>query len=48
MSDDPIARFQALLGEAKAVDPLRLAEPTAFTLATVSEEGQPSARILLL
>ena len=48
MSDDPIARFQALLGEAKAVDPLRLAEPTAFTLATVSEDGQPSARILLL
>jgi pyridoxamine 5'-phosphate oxidase len=48
MSDDPIARFQVLLGEAKAVDPLRLAEPTAFTLATVSEDGQPSARILLL
>ena len=48
MSDDPIARFQVLLGEAKAVDPVRLAEPTAFTLATVSEDGQPSARILLL
>ena len=48
MSSDPIARFQVLLGEAKAVDPVRLAEPTAFALATVSDDGQPSVRILLL
>jgi pyridoxamine 5'-phosphate oxidase len=48
VNGDPIARFQALLGEAKAVDPLRLAEPTAFALATVSDDGQPSVRILLL
>jgi pyridoxamine 5'-phosphate oxidase len=48
MNTDPIARFQALLGQAKAVDPLRLAEPTAFALATVSDDGQPSVRILLL
>ena len=48
MNDDPIARFQALLDEAKKVDPVRLAEPTAFALATVSDDGQPSVRILLL
>jgi len=48
MSDDPIARFKTLLAEAEAVDRERLPEPTAFALATVSDDGQPSARILLL
>jgi pyridoxamine 5'-phosphate oxidase len=48
MNGDPIARFQTLLDAAKGIDPLRLAEPTAFALATVSDDGQPSVRILLL
>ena len=47
-TDDPIARFQALLAEAKAIPPDRLPEPTAFALGTVDPDGQPSVRILLL
>ena len=45
---DPIARFNALLAEARAVDRVRLPEPTAFALGTVGADGQPSVRILLI
>ncbi len=45
---DPIARFLALLEEAKRVPREILPEPTAFALATVDERGAPSARIVLL
>jgi pyridoxamine 5'-phosphate oxidase len=45
---DPIARFRALLEDAKRIPPDCLPEPTAFTLATVDDAGQPSARIVLL
>ncbi len=45
---DPIARFAALLEEARGVGRERLPEPTAFALATVGLDGQPSARMLLL
>lgn len=45
---DPIARFRALLADARAVDPRVLPEPTAFALGTVGADGQPSVRILLL
>ena len=45
---DPLERFGALLAAAEAVGPERLPEPTAFCLATVGPDGQPSARMLLL
>lgn len=45
---DPIARFQALLAAARAVDRVLLPEPTAFALGTVGADGQPSVRIVLL
>jgi len=45
---DPIARFNALLAEAKGLDRRILPEPTAFALGTVSPDGQPSVRILLI
>lgn len=45
---DPIARFEALLASAHAVDRERLPEPTAMTLATVGPDGHPSARVVLL
>lgn len=45
---DPIVRFTALLEEAKRVDRARLAEPTAFALATATAAGAPSVRMLLL
>ena len=45
---DPIERFQALLAEAIAMPRERLPEPTAFALATVDPDGQPSVRMLLL
>lgn len=45
---DPIARFNALLAEAKSFDRALLPEPTAFALGTVSPDGQPSVRILLI
>ncbi len=47
-TDDPIARFSALLAEAKRIPRDRLPEPTAFALGTVGADGQPSVRILLL
>jgi pyridoxamine 5'-phosphate oxidase len=45
---DPIARFGALLDEARLLGRERLPEPSAFALATVGEGGQPSVRMLLL
>jgi len=43
---DPFAQFGAWLGGALAT--VDLAEPYAMTVATVSADGQPSARIVLL
>ena len=45
---DPIARFIALLEEAKRLPREVLPEPTAFALATADERGAPSVRIVLL
>lgn len=45
---DPIALFQQQLGEARGLPREQMPEPTAFALATVNEEGQPSIRVLLL
>jgi pyridoxamine 5'-phosphate oxidase len=42
--EDPISRFQALLALAQANIP----DATAMSLATVSAEGKPSSRIVLL
>ena len=46
--DDPIERFQLLLAEAKRIPSDVLPEPTACSLGTVDERGQPSVRIVLL
>src|SRR5690606_32378247 len=43
--EDPIARFVALLDEARE---LGLHEPTAMALATADAEGRPSVRMVLL
>jgi pyridoxamine 5'-phosphate oxidase len=45
---DPIERFERHLAEAREIDRERLPEPTAMTLATVGDDGKPSARIVLL
>jgi pyridoxamine 5'-phosphate oxidase len=45
---EPFLRFQDLLDQAKAVGAPALPEPTAFALGTVSADGQPAVRILLL
>ena len=45
---EPFLRFRELLDAARAVDRAVLPEPTAFALATVRADGQPSARIVLL
>jgi pyridoxamine 5'-phosphate oxidase len=45
---DPIARFRALFAEAGRISRDILPEPTAFSLATVSPDGRPSVRIVLL
>lgn len=45
MSEDPFARFGALLERARATD---LPEPTAMALATIGVGGRPSARMVLL
>lgn len=45
---DPIDHFRTLLSAAQAVDRAILPEPTAMTLATVGNDGQPSARLVLL
>ena len=44
-TDDPIALFQSWLDEAHQNEPN---DPTAMTLATVSADGVPSARMVLL
>ena len=44
MVEDPIARLQAWLDEARSV----VAEPHAMTLATSTPDGKPSARVVLL
>lgn len=48
MTTDPIARFLDLLRRAHGIDRVLLPDPTAFCLATVGPDGQPSARMLLL
>jgi pyridoxamine 5'-phosphate oxidase len=45
---DPIAEFRALFAQAQAVDRRQLPDPTAMSLATVSTDGTPSVRIVLL
>ena len=45
-SQDPLERFAALLAQAKATP--QIVEPTAMTLASVDEQGRPSARVVLL
>jgi pyridoxamine 5'-phosphate oxidase len=45
---DPIAEFRALFAQAQAVDRLQLPDSTAMSLATVSTDGTPSVRIVLL
>jgi pyridoxamine 5'-phosphate oxidase len=45
---EPFLRFQDLLEQARAVGAAALPEPTAFALGTVSPDGQPSVRIVLL
>jgi pyridoxamine 5'-phosphate oxidase len=45
---DPLTRFSEWLGRASALDRQVMPEPTAFSLATVSQEGRPSVRMLLL
>jgi pyridoxamine 5'-phosphate oxidase len=47
-NQNPIARFTALLDQARAIDPKILREPTAFALGTVDARGFPSVRIVLL
>src|SRR4051794_4720140 len=42
--DDPVALFEAWLEEAGSAG---VAEPRAMTLATVGQDGRPSARIVL-
>jgi pyridoxamine 5'-phosphate oxidase len=45
---DPIEHFKDLLTAARAIDRAVLPEPTAMSLATVSVDGQPSVRMVLL
>src|SRR6476619_2287185 len=45
---DPIEEFRALFAQAQAVDRARLPDPTAMSLATVSADGTPAVRIVLL
>jgi pyridoxamine 5'-phosphate oxidase len=45
---DPIEEFRALFAQAQAVDRDRLPDPTAMSLATVSPDGAPSVRVVLL
>ena len=45
---DPIELFQQHLAEARGLPREQMPEPTAFALATVNAEGQPSVRMLLL
>ena len=45
---DPIAEFRALYAAAQALERARLPEPTAMMLATATEDGRPSLRVVLL
>ena len=45
LANDPFVQFEAWIDQAIAAE---AAEPTAMTLATVDEDGRPSARIVLL
>jgi pyridoxamine 5'-phosphate oxidase len=45
VKSDPLAQFDQWFNEAVAAE---IPEPNAFTLATVGENGTPSARVLLL
>lgn len=45
---NPIDEFRALFAQAQAVDRARLPDPAAMSLATVSADGAPSVRIVLL
>ncbi len=45
---DPLAIFEDAFARAKTVDRTLLPDPTAMSLATVSEDGSPSLRIVLL
>jgi pyridoxamine 5'-phosphate oxidase len=45
---DPIEIFQQQLAEARGLPRDQMPEPTAFALATVNDDGQPSVRMLLL
>jgi len=45
---EPFARFAELMASAKGIGTALLPEPTAFSLATVGADGQPSVRIVLL
>jgi pyridoxamine 5'-phosphate oxidase len=45
---EPFDRFATLLAAAREVGSAALPEPTAFSLATVGADGQPSVRIVLL
>jgi pyridoxamine 5'-phosphate oxidase len=45
---DPIEEFREHFALAKAVDRALLPDPTAMSLATVSPDGAPSVRIVLL
>ena len=47
-AEDPIAVFQRLLADAQSEPRERVPEPTAFALGTVSEQGRPRVRMLLL
>ena len=46
--ENPIRLAAELVEAARRVDRALLPEPTAFTLATASPDGSPSARVLLL
>jgi pyridoxamine 5'-phosphate oxidase len=45
LADDPLTQFSKWFAEAQKAD---LLEPNAMTLATVTAQGKPSARIVLL
>lgn len=45
---EPFERFTELLAAAKNIGDTVIPEPTAFSLATVGDDGRPAVRILLL
>lgn len=48
MTGDPIKRFSDVYARAWALDRAVIPDPSAMTLATVGEDRQPSARMVLL